>query len=335
VIVMALPFVPHCQPTSLGPLPHRDAYAAWNTMLRTTSALPALPLLATQGEALPLLAVEGLAGVQIERATLTFNREQTRRGLDALDAAYLRGTTSGNSPVLAVLPLVLQPEQALLRRARAISAATLGPVSLALTLVDEQAEPLLTDAPLLDAVAKHTFLRRLALQRRLDRTGRAIILWLYEPYLHIVESPFSALDAADLVLAVDQALWVSDVGAAMALPEYLPLDALGLPLPPPEAAAPILPVLERIIGQRGAIGWGIVPVTAEGLRGATVGRLAARFETWLRALEEAGMATADVLAASLIMPEDTLVQLTPADADRALALTVELSSLIKQSYGVE
>ncbi len=340
---MALPFRPNCQPTSLGPLPHNDASGAWDAVLRYTPGLPALPLIAGEGDALALLAVEGFAGVETDAGDLVLDRVAAIRVLDTVYAGYLRGTLPGQAIDLTALPRLLPAEQSPLRRAQAVLGLVLGPVSLAMTLVDAQSQPVVNDGELLDGLAKHLFLRRLWLQKTLERTGRPAVVWVYEPYLCILTSAFRPRGAAELIDATDQtlglggtrALWLADLETALALPETLRLELLGLPLPPPDQAAAAAGWLGRMLAEKTAIGWGIVPVTAEGLELASAGRLAARFEEWLQALESLGVAAERVLSASLIMPEDTLAFLEPIEAERALALTAELSSLVRQSYGVD
>ncbi|HEX6289263.1 MAG TPA: hypothetical protein VFZ66_08740 [Herpetosiphonaceae bacterium] len=304
--------------------------------------LPALPLLVGEGESPIALAAEGFAGITINHADIRLDREQARAGLDKLYAAYLRGTTGAQALELAALPRMMHIEAAL-RRAQALFGLVHGPVSLAQIIVDDQAEPIINEAELLDGLAKHLFLRRLWLQSALERTDKAAIVWLYEPYLNVGESTFCAQPSDVLLEALDQALgyqmpralWIGQAEATLLLPEHWQIDILGLPLPQPEQIETIGPCIAQLLAKKTALAWGIVPATAEGLRSATVGRLAARFEAWLRALQSVGVSTADVVGASVIMPEDTLAYLETADAERALALTAELSSLIRQSYGVD
>lgn len=340
---MPLPFRPICQPTSLGPLPHTDATAAWEVVMRHTSGLPALPLLVNTGETLAALGAAGLQGVTTSDVEVVLDRRAAYDGLSGLYAAYLRGASAAQSIELAAMPRLLPSEQTSFRRSKMLCGLTIGPISLTLTVVDAQAEPIVNDGELVDAMAKHLFLRRVWLHKMLERMGKPVLVWVYEPYLSLVRSPFAPLSIDELTSAVDQtlgyglsrALWLPDAATAAALSEPLRLDVVGLPLPEPEQAASLKRWLEQQLATKTALGWGIVPVTSEGLRRATAGRLAARFQTWLQALKALDMPVKDVLATSLIMPEDTLAYLEVAEAERALALTAELSSLIRQSYGVD
>jgi hypothetical protein len=93
--------------------------------------------------------------------------------------------------------------------------------------------------------------------------------------------------------------------------------------------------LRDFIRRKGAIGWGLIPHTADGLAHARVGRLAARFTEMLQVLESAGLPPAEVVAASLIMPEDVLAGLEPAEAETALSLTNQVAGLLRHSYGLD
>ncbi len=304
--------------------------------------LPALPLLASEGETPAILGAERFAGISINSTDIEIDREAARAALDPLYAAYLRGATGAQALELAALPRLVHIEAAL-RRVQTLFGLVMGPVSLAQVIVDAQTEPITNDGELLDGLAKHLFLRRLWLRHQLERAGKSTIVWVYEPYLNTINSAFCTQTLDEMLGAIDQtlgcemprALALAQAETVLLLPEHWRIDLLSIPLPQPEQAAEIGPAIAQLLAKRTALAWGIVPATPEGLRSATAGRLAARFEDWLRALQRVDIATADVIAASVIMPEDTLAYLESADAERALALTAELSSLIRQSYGVD
>src|SRR5918997_845469 len=105
-------------------------------------------------------------------------------------------------PALRLLP----SEQVLFRRSMALFGLSLGPISMALSLVDEQLVPVLNDAELLDACAKHVYLRRLWTRTMLERMGKPAILWVYEPYMAAAASPFCPLPQVALLEALEQSL---------------------------------------------------------------------------------------------------------------------------------
>ncbi len=340
---MALPFRPNCQPTSLGPLAYTDASSAWDIVLRHMPGLPALPFIADGGSALACWSVEGFGGVTKDGDQLILDRAVALRSLDSVYADYLRGTTATQASDLAVLPRNHTPEQSPFRRSHTVFGMVLGPITLAMMMIDDRGEPIIDHAELLDGLAKHVFLRRQALHKALERSGKPVVVWVYEPYLSVTRSPFASLSADELHSAADQALgynapralWLADLSSALHLPETLYVDLIAMPMPTPEQAATAAPWLKQLLARKAAIGWGVVPVTTEGLRSATAGRLAGRFSTWMLALEAEDVPIEQLLSLSLVMPEDTLIYLEPAEVERALALTTELSSLIRQSYGVD
>jgi hypothetical protein len=339
---MPLPFQPNCQPTSLGLLPHTDVERAWSVMLNHVPAIPSVPMPVGPGESLAGIGVQGFAGVD-GAAGMVLDREAALRGLDALYAAYLRGAADTRALELAALSFLQRSEQPWLRRCRAVFGTLIGPISLALMLADQQGVPLAADPVLLDALAQHLFLRQLWLHQTLRRIGKPVVVWMYEPFGAALQSAYLPGTPATFYAALDQALgnetpralWLSDIVSAGGLFETVPIDLLGVPLPPAATAAEVAGHISQLIATRRGIAWGIVPATAAGVRSTSVGRLAARFEEWSQALEGYGISATDLAAASLVMSEDTLMYLEPAEAEHALALTAELASVLQQSFGID
>ena len=339
---MPLPFRPNCLPTALGPMPHATAQAAWDACIRHLPPILPLPLLAADGEEPATLAVEGFGGVTIALDHLRFDRVAAHAALDDLYLAYLQDRASTRALDLAALDGWTE-RAAQIKRAECVSTVLMGPISLALRLVDADGQPALGSPVLVDALGKHLYLR-LQWQMLVRRGARCVLQWLYEPYLDIVGSPFAPLGWPDAHHLLEETLGAADgvhgvwVGEATDVPALLAgtlVEVLGLPLPLPNVVETWAPALHDLIRRRGAIGWGIVPSTAEGLAHARVGRLAARFGAVLRALDDAGLPTAEVVRASIIMPEDTLGKLYPSEAEAVLALTNQLSGLLRHSYGLD
>jgi hypothetical protein len=304
--------------------------------------LPVLPLLAGAGETVTECGAAGLIGYLGEEHGLVVDREALVRSLPALDAAYLRGASDKWATDLVALP-GLQQHEAMLRRCRAFCGSVIGPISLSLQLVDGEDIPLAGEAVLLSALAQHLFLRRQWLHKILKRSNERVLVWLYEPSADMINSPFCPAPVDALCAAVDQALgydqlravWMPDVLSAHALLDAISIDILGLPLPALEQAKTFAPLLRRLLDERGGVGWGVVPTRPTDLAQTSVGRVAACFGEWLRALEGQGFAPDDVAAASFVMPEGTLAQLGTTDAERVLSLTADVASVVRQSYGME
>ena len=344
---MALPFRPNCLPAALGVLPHTTARAAWDVCVRYVPAMLPLPLLTRAGEDPALLTADGFGGATIALDQLRFDRTAAAAALDDLYLAYLRNRWETRALSLEALDDWGQRE-AQVRRAEVVSTVLMGPISMALRLVDDEGLPALDDEVAVDALAKHLSLRLQWQQRTLGRSAKVLLHWLYEPYLDVIGSPFSPLDWPAVCRLLDEAfgfvqrapggvsgLWVSMATDLPRLLEGTTVGVVGLSLPLPNVVDAWAPALQDFIRRKGVIGWGLVPQTGEGLANARVGRLAARFTATLRALEAAGVPTAEVVAASLIMPEDTLGDLDPGEADAALAMTHQVAGLLRHAYGLD
>lgn len=340
---MPLSFRPNCLPSALGVLPHTSARAAWDAVLSSTPVILPLPMLAPEGEDPMALAIDGLAGTTIAMEQHRFNRDVMHAAIDNLFVAYLQDRWTTRALSLRALDEVPQRE-AQIRRAEVLAPLVMGPISTGLRLIDGDGVPALSDDKSVDAIAKHLHLRLTWLQAVLGRNTRQMLYWLYEPYMEVVGSPFIALDWAQVRMLLDEtfgtirgvrAVWVGVTTDLVQLLEGTTVEVVGLALPLPNAVEGLAPVLRDFIRRKGVIGWGLIPHTAEGLAHAKVGRLAARFTELLQVLEGAGLPAAELVAASLIMPEDILINLQPAEAEAALALTNQVAGLLRHSYSLD
>ena len=340
---MPLTFRPNCLPSALGVLPHTSARAAWDACLLSVPSVLPLPLLVSGGEDPIALAIDGLKGTTIVMEQPRCNRDTVYAALDELYAAYLQNHWATRALSLRALADWPQRERQV-KRAEVLAPLVMGPVSTALRLTDGDGVPALFDDLVVDAIAKHLHLRLGWLQATFGRGARRMLYWLYEPYLEITGSPFVPLQWPRVHMLLDEtfgtingvrAVWSGATTELAPLLEGSTVEVIGLPLPVTNALAPLAPVLRDFIRRKGAIGWGLIPHTADGLAHARVGRLAARFTEMLQVLESAGLPPAEVVAASLIMPEDVLAGLEPAEAETALSLTNQVAGLLRHSYGLD
>ena len=340
---MPLPFRPDCQPAALGVLPHRTASAAWELCLRHLPVVMPLPLLVGEGEDPVTVAAEGFGGATVALNQLRLDRAAAVAGLDDLYLSYLQDQVGAGAVALHALA-AWGSYEGQIRRAQALSTVLMGPISLSLRLIDDDGLAAMSDAVLIDALAKHLHLRLRWLQSRLERRAEAVLQWLYEPYIEVVGSPFAPLGWPQALQGLEEAfgirtgvrgVWVSERTDLTALLQSPVVEVVGIALPLPSVAESWASTLASFIRRRGAIGWGIVPQTVEGLAHARVGGLAARFNDVLQALEGAGLPRAEVAGASLIMPLDTLGHLYPSEAEAVLTLTSQLAGLLRHSYGLD
>lgn len=340
---MPLPFRPNCLPSALSPLPHQRVTQVWDVALPRLQQLAPFPLLVHEGEGLAALAIDGLSGALIADDQINWDTAGLHAGLDQLYAAYLKRQASSRGLTLIGLS-ELKAREGLLRNVQALSVVQFGPISLGFLLVNECYETAIGDPVVFDALIKHLSLRLEWHAEMLKPWRKPLVQWLYEPYLDLIDSPFAPVGWDEVRIALAEtfgrglgvrAVWTGPHTNLDQLLQDETIEALGIALPPPEQATVWAEPLRRLLRRKGVIGWGMVPTTSDGLRLATAGRLAARFEHVLHALNAAQLTTAAIVEASLIMPEDTLANLSPSEAERALNLTVELASLLRQAYGLE
>ena len=340
---MPLTFRPNCLPSALGVLPHTSIRAAWDACLLSVPSMLPLPLLASEGEDPTTLAIDGLKGTTIAMGQPRFNRATISVALDELYVAYLQNRWATRALSLRALDDWPQREVQV-RRAEVLAMLVMGPVSTALRLIDGDGVPALFDDLVADAIAKHLNLRLGWLQMTFGRGTRQMLYWLYEPYLEIAGSPFIPIRWPRVRMLLDEtfgtvggvrAVWSGTANELAPLLEGSTVEVVGLVLPQMNVLEALAPVLQDFIRRKGVIGWGLIPHTPDGLAHARVGRLAARFTEMLQVLEKAGLAPAEIVAASLIMPEDVLSGLEPAEAEAALSLTNQVAGLLRHSYGLD
>jgi hypothetical protein len=302
-----------------------------------------LPLLVPEGENPTALAMDGLKGTTIAMERYRFNRETMHAALDDLYVEYLQNRWATRALRLRALDEWSQRE-AQVRRADVLAPLVMGPISTALRLIDGDGVPALLDEQSVDAIAKHLHLRLCWLQAMVGRSARQMLYWLYEPYLEVAGTPFVPIDWSRARMMLDEtfgtirgvrAVWVGAATEIASLLEGPTVEVLGLAVPQPDMVEPLAPVLREFIRRKGVIGWGLIPNTAEGLAHAKVGRLAARFTEVVQVFEEAGLPQGELTASSLIMPEDTLANVQPAEAETALSLTNQVAGLLRHSYGLD
>ncbi|GAC1550340.1 MAG: hypothetical protein NVS2B7_26420 [Herpetosiphon sp.] len=340
---MPLPFRPQCLPSALGPLPHSVSMQTWDLVLPHFQRLAPLPLLSNEHESLLELAVRGLPGASIRDKQPIWDPSSLNNQIDKLYSAYLKHQIETRALELTAIE-ELERRETVLRPVRALSTTQWGPFSLALSLTSEEHESAVTDEIILDAIVKHLYLRLQWQAEVLGHYDKPLLQWCYEPYLEIIGSPFVGITWTDVRALLGEtfgqhcgvrAVWAAEnVDFAELVADEI-VEVVGVSLPTPEQAEAWAPSIKAFLHRKGAIGWGIVPVSPDGLRQATAGRLAGRFGMVLKALAEAGITVETVVQASIIMPADSLDQLKPAEAEQAIKLTVELAELLRQAYGIE
>ncbi len=93
--------------------------------------------------------------------------------------------------------------------------------------------------------------------------------------------------------------------------------------------------IQSFLKRGGMLGWGIVPVVSDHLRGETAESLTQRLEEGIDRLVKRGIDEKTLAESSWVLPSCETVLLTPEESDRALRITSQISQAMKKKYGFE
>jgi len=225
----------------------------------------------------------------------------------------------------------------------AIKGQVTGPVSFGLMITDREKKPIFYDPVGRDVLVKH--LLRVAQWQvaALSRLSSNVILVLDEPYLASVGSAILSLGREEVVGCLNEIFdglpgalcgvhccANTDWGLVLSSRvRYLSFDAY-------EYADSLLLYPEEVkafLHRGGKLAFGIVPTSAEGIRRESPETLAERMESILRKFESRRISREDVIRAAFLTPACGLGTLSEEEAERAVRLAGDLSSLLRRQYG--
>lgn len=344
---MALSFHPACRPILLGSLPYRSASQALSQLRLATRELLAWPQLPQRSfrETNLAQAALGMPGVVIEatQSHIFVDSEQAIRDLDRLDLAYLRHDLSyaalAAEDISGLTEIQRQPES--VRDAYAFKGQMMGPISLAAQLTDHQAQPLIYELLLFEALIHHLHLRAAWHVAQLTELNAATIMCLDEPFLEALSHSFLPISWEQAQAAVEEvfaamrgyrALFASgQVDWARVL--HWSVDIIiGDALDHHDAFVAAGAELAEFLRHGGYIGLGIIPADQELLQQSTPEQLAHRIELLLESLASYGIDKQHFLNRTILTTQDTLGYLNVAIAEQAIQLLANTSHLVRQQY---
>jgi hypothetical protein len=343
-------FSPSCLATAVGSMPHKDAAEAVDAVLRAFPDIPAWPQLPNRSflenmyvqysEGLPCLVVDH------ERKKIHFD---TGRDVSAEVEAFYAKVIEGNLDDFAVsgdyAPGFHRLIEALAAReggiVTCVKGQIVGPISMGLTVTDQNKRAILYHDELMDAVVKSISLKAAWQVRELRKVSPSVMLWLDEPYLASFGSGYVSLSEEQVLSFIGEA--VQSIHGAGALAgihccgntdwsllmktelDIINFDAYdyftGMTLYP----EPLKSFLE---GGR-TIALGMVP-TSPKIANESPERLAATFNERLRALsEKTGLDAARIRKQCLLTPSCGTGSLPLETAARVLDTISRLSTMLR------
>jgi len=342
--MMSERFQPELLPMSIGSLPHVDPREARDLILRHFPEVPSWPQLPKRSflENMYVQFSEGFPGVVLERDRIYVDRTRDLSAdLERLYLAYLENDLDVHAVSPAYAAVLALMSEAECNPCKAVKGQGTGPISWGLTVADQDRRPVLYDDVLADAVAKHLRLKAVWQEGELRRLHPTTIMVVDEPYMASFGSAYVALTRDQAVSLMEEVLsglqglkgvhccgntdWsavLSTSADILSFDTYDYAESLSL------YAAEVQDFLRR----GGIIAWGIVPREGQKLAHETAETLVDRLRQAMNLLVRKGVSLDDLLAASLVTPCCGLGSLSLEDAERALALTAEVSEEMRRRY---
>lgn len=219
-----------------------------------------------------------------------------------------------------------------------VKGQSVGPVTFASGIIDQEGKSILHNPDFLDASVKGLAIKALWQVRELSKTDKRVILFLDEPYLSGFGSAFTPIQRHEVIDLLKEVIeYVRDNSDAIigihccgntdwpmiieAGPDIVNFDAYGYMdtflLYPEE--------LIRFLSEGGAIAWGIIP-TADFTGDESVEILLSRLKEGLNRFEEWGFDMESIARSSLLTPACGMGTMEDGFADRVLVLLSELSN---------
>jgi methionine synthase II (cobalamin-independent) len=331
-------------PINVGSLPHDEPREACSAIHAWLPELPGWPQLPRRSflENMYVQFSEGFPGLVLEEDRIYVDRAQDLSSdLERLYTAYLENDLDAyafDRSYAVGFAECLGDEFSV---CKAVKGQVTGPVSWALTVLDQDLRPILYDEVLADAVAKHLRLKAMWQERELRRLHPTSIIFLDEPYMTAFGSAYVSLTREQTLALLGEVLGGlqgltgihccgnTDWSMVLSTPvDILSFDTYDYA----ESLSLYAQDVGDFLGRGGAIAWGIVPHETEKLARETPQSLVERLLEAMNLLVEKGVDLDDLLSASLVSTCCGLGSLPVEDAERALELTAGVSEELRRRY---
>ena len=332
-----------CLPTVIGSMSHTDAQEACQLLLRYLPAIPAWPQLPKRSfkENMYVQFSEGFPGIIIEEERIYVDRSQDLDpALEQLYTAYLENDAAhyAISPdyaagLHALLASKVEPPLA-------IKGHITGPVSWGLSITDGL-RYIVYDETLAEAMARHLRLKASWQEKALSQISPTTIIFVDEPYLTSLGSPFVSLPSERVVALLEETLGgISGLkglhccgSADWSLLLSLPIDILSFDAYNYTTALSLYPAeVKSLLERGGTIAWGIIPNDEESLAKETIASLSDRLEEAIAPFTREGIRFRQLIEQGLLTPSCGLASLSPEAAEQALEFLVQLSTKLRKRY---
>jgi hypothetical protein len=351
---------PKCTATAIGSLPHSTAAQAVDVVLKSIPDAPIWPQLPKLGmrEQMEVQYSEGLPRVMIDeqKQRMYFDTSgDCSEELATFYEGYMAAEESGDYSVAAIspaysagIPALEEKLKALGRKLPFVKGQVTGPLSFALTIVDQDKRAIFYNEEFVDVVVKNTAMKARWQIGRLKPYAERVICFVDEPILSAFgSSTYVSVQRPDVVSKLNEVVEAIHAEGAIAGVhccgntewsilvdsgvDVLNFDAFDFG----ETIALYPDHMKLHLVQRGnAIAWGVVP-TSPAIRNESADSLVRRFE---KAVDHLGGKTGIdrklIIEQAFITPSCGTGSLDVADAERVFQLLGETSRALRAKYGL-
>jgi methionine synthase II (cobalamin-independent) len=337
-------FAPRALATGIGSMPHPDTHQAMNVMFQNFSTLPYWPQLPKRDfrENMYAQFSEQLVGIKLdlpqELISVVIDND-TMAQVEAFYARYLED----NADLFAVGQdyaaglYALRDSRSSLKNAQWIKGQITGPISFGLKVVDQNLKPMLYDDTLRDVLVKHLARKAQWHEKFLSDLGTPIT-FVDEPSLALIGASVVALNRDEVIRDLEEVYssirglkgthccgntdWSLLMSTSV---NVISFDALNYA----ENLALFADDVKQFLNRGGALAWGIVPTVEEDIANATADSLVTRLESAMDLLTKKGIDRDLLYERALITPACGLGTVSVQAAERAFALTRQVSEKVR------
>jgi hypothetical protein len=353
-------FKPRFLSTAIGSMPFADPEHALDVSLRTLDA-PIWPQLSHFGlnEQMEIQYSEGMPCAVIDQAKGRLYFQTAGDYSEAFAAFYENYLAvmdpeagTGDCSALAISPEFSHGIYALEKRLQAqggrrplLKVQTTGPISFALTIVDENKRALWYNEEFRDLIIKALAMKCRWQIQKFQPFAEQIICFVDEPILSAFgSSTYVSVQRDEVVVALNEVIeaihadhglagvhccgnteWSILIDAGVDIVNF---DAFGFGETIAMYAGPVKTHLEK----GGVLAWGVVPTSAA-IRGQTAASLEEHFEKMMGHLAAKGIDRKLIAEQAMITPSCGTGSLPAEDAEKVFQLTSELATRMKKKYG--
>jgi methionine synthase II (cobalamin-independent) len=334
-------------PLCIGSLPHKDPAKAVDLVLANLKHIPFWPQLPAMGFGenmyaqyafrLPGAMIDGeKRRIAVDLASL--DPERFYEAVVSDEVSYFKHPKEQFHGLYELLTRTLPQETV------AIKGQVTGPVSLGLQVFDQNGKSVIYDDAYCEIVRRNVNLCARWQESKLrEKFGRTIV-FIDEPSLSLVGTPFAAISSEQVRTWIDEAVaglkggkglhccgntdWSTVLSTEI---DILSFDAYDyghtISLYPSDVTS--------FLDRGGTIAWGIVPNREETLRQETMGSLLERLNGSIEKLVSKGVPRKSIVESSLITPQCGLEGLDERTSEEAIRMLVALSDEFRRRNGLE